>query len=206
MAEPGAACQVAGVILAAGLARRFGSEKILAHWQGRPLVHWVVDAALASRLAPVVLVTREELMAEPYLDQPDLHLAVNPHPEQGQAGSLKIGLQVVQDKCSHALFLLADQPLITPTLINRYVDLAISGAELAALGPGPDFSPPAMFHRSYFDELMQLSGDQGGRKVMLANRAKVRVVEPETGGQGADVDTPQDLAGLSVEPHSDETQ
>jgi len=46
----------AAIILAAGEARRFGTQKLLAPLGGRPLVQHVIDVANASPLAEVVLV------------------------------------------------------------------------------------------------------------------------------------------------------
>ena len=55
MSDP--AARVAAVVLAAGEGKRFGGRKLLAPLDGKPLVQHVIDAANASSLSPVVLVT-----------------------------------------------------------------------------------------------------------------------------------------------------
>ncbi|MGD9042757.1 MAG: NTP transferase domain-containing protein, partial [Desulfobacterales bacterium] len=48
--------QTAGIILAAGAATRFGQPKQLLRLKDKYLIEWVLDAALNSRLARIVLV------------------------------------------------------------------------------------------------------------------------------------------------------
>lgn len=188
--------KVAGIILAAGQGQRFGADKLLIPLAGRPLAGWALEAALASDLARVVLVTRPELAQALEKDHPRLRVVLNPTPELGQALSLKLGLSCVEPICSHILFLLADQPLVSAGLINRFLDLARQGVELAALQEGGRLRPPALFGRRYFPELARLEGDQGGRSLLERYASRVRPVPPERPGQGADVDQPGDLGPL----------
>ena len=198
-AQP-AGLRVDGVVLAAGLARRFGAEKLLAPLGGKPLGWWAVEAALASDLATIVLVTRPELASElaPQAD-PRLRIVLNSRPEEGQSLSLRLGLAALDQESSHALFLLADQPLVGPALIDRFIRIAVQGAELAAIRPGEAFKPPALFGRKYFKELAALSGDQGGRTLLDRYANRVAVVEIEAEIEAADADSPADLVRLKKE-------
>ncbi|RJX34836.1 MAG: putative selenium-dependent hydroxylase accessory protein YqeC [Desulfarculus sp.] len=192
MAHP----KVAGIILAAGQGRRFGADKLLAPLAGQPLISWALQAALASELDLLVLVTRREVAQALGRGGPRLRVVLNPAPEQGQAASLKLGLSCLEPEFSHILFLLADQPLISAGLINRFLRLAQEGVELAALQPQSRLRPPALFGRRYFAELAALQGDQGGRSILERHAEMVRALKPEWAGQGADVDRPGDLAAL----------
>ena len=49
---------LAGIILAAGTSSRFGvANKLLANWHGQPMARTVAEAALATELDPVIVVT-----------------------------------------------------------------------------------------------------------------------------------------------------
>ena len=49
---------LAGIVLAAGTSSRFGAaNKLLAAWKGQPMLRAVVEAALATELDPVIVVT-----------------------------------------------------------------------------------------------------------------------------------------------------
>jgi CTP:molybdopterin cytidylyltransferase MocA len=53
--------QLAGIILAAGTSSAFGAaNKLLASWGGQPMVRTVAEAALATELDPVIVVTGHE--------------------------------------------------------------------------------------------------------------------------------------------------
>ena len=137
--------KVGGIILAAGLSMRFGDEKVLAEYKGRPMGAHVVGAALASRLDPVVLVTRPELAPALVKYSPGLRVVNNPSPLEGLAQSLKMGLEALENEVSHVLILLADQPLVKTGLINRFVAQATAGTGLAAPFPGGPVLPSGPF-------------------------------------------------------------
>ena len=52
--------RVGCVILAAGNGLRFGGNKLLADFRGRPLIEWAVDAVPPALLPDTVIVTRYE--------------------------------------------------------------------------------------------------------------------------------------------------
>jgi len=188
-------CQVGGVVLAAGLARRFGREKLLEKVAGRPLGAHALAAALASPLDPVVLVTRPQLAPALIPDQAPsrLRVIVNPKPQAGQSLSLKLGLEALGPEVSHLLALLADQPLVGPELLGRFVAAAEQGAELAAIKLGRVFCPPTLFGRVFFPELMSLQGDQGGRALLARHQNRVQVIDPGEDSLVADVNRPEDI-------------
>jgi len=192
-----ATASVSGVILAAGLSRRFGREKLLFPLAGRPLGRRAVEAALASRLDQVILVTRPELAGELSARGDRLEVVLNPRPQEGQSLSLRLGLAAVSVGASHALFLLADQPLVGPELIERFLAAAEAGAELAACRSGEGLGPPSLFSRAYFQELGRLEGDQGGRSLLWGRREQVILIEPDQAGVLADVDEFEDVRRLA---------
>lgn len=195
-AAAGKGDRLGAVILAAGLGRRFGGDKLTQPLAGRPLGRYVIEAALAAELDRVVVVVRPEVAATLTAGLTGLEAAINLSPETGQADSMKLGLNRLTEACGHVLFLLADQPLVGVDLINRFCLAARGGTALAALaGPnGP--TPPTLFARRFFPELLQIQGDQGGRSVMAAHRSELRLIDPTGPDQVRDVDRPTDLADL----------
>src|SRR5581483_10855406 len=84
---------VAGIILAAGAAKRMGRPKQLLDWDGRPLVRVAAETALAAGLHPVLagLGSAHAEGAAALADLP-LHLVPNPHCTAGQSTSLRAGI------------------------------------------------------------------------------------------------------------------
>ena len=115
--------RVAAIVLAAGGSSRFGSAKQLAQWGGTSLIERVVDTALQSQAAHVVVVLgaqaddcRQTLGSRP------VQMVVNPQWAQGQSTSLQAGLAVLPANVNSAIFLLVDQPGIEPAVINALIE------------------------------------------------------------------------------------
>jgi CTP:molybdopterin cytidylyltransferase MocA len=94
--------------------------------------------------------------------------------------------------------LLADQPFVSPEVINRLITCAqASRARVAASAYGRVVGVPAYFDRAVFHELRALVGDRGARSVIEAHGADAVIVTiPEE--TAADIDTAQDLASLDL--------
>ncbi|MCJ7715242.1 MAG: selenium cofactor biosynthesis protein YqeC, partial [Anaerolineales bacterium] len=111
---------IAGVILAAGGSTRFGTTKQLLDWKGKPLVRHAAENALAGGLSPVVIVTGadQENVTEAVKGLP-VTCVHNPEWEQGQSSSVRAGIESLPSQVGGTIFLLSDQPFISPALIQR---------------------------------------------------------------------------------------
>jgi len=190
--------KIAGVVLAAGLSTRFGADKLNAPLNGSPLASWALEAARASTLHEIVIVTRPEL-ADTLSEAFDgVRMVFNEQAAEGQATSLRQGVAALGPEVSHALFLLADQPLLTPELIDSFVAAATTGHDLAALAGEGRLTPPTLFGRRFFPDLLQATGDAGGRGILAAHEDEVLALSPNFPLAGLDVDRPTDLTRASM--------
>lgn len=195
---------VSGVILAAGESRRFGQlePKQLLAFEGETLVRRMGRQARASSLRQVVLVvgyrTDEVERAVAGLE---LEVVRNPDYASGQSSSVRAGLQAVDPRAAGALFLPCDQPFLDAAVIDRLVSAfcAKGGGRETIVVPrhGQRRGAPVLFGRAHFDELARITGDEGGRQ-LLRRSARVLEVELDSERPLLDVDTPEDLARLSV--------
>jgi molybdenum cofactor cytidylyltransferase len=188
--------KVAGVILAAGGARRMGQTKQVLAWRGQPLVQHVARAALEAGLSPVIVVTGSDAESVTAAVQ-DLPVGCvhNPDWQAGQSGSVKVGLQALPPETGAAVFLLADQPHTPPQLIASLVEAhAATLSPLVAPLVQGQRANPVLFDRLTFPELLLLSGDQGGRA--LFSRYRPHWVPWHDAAVLQDVDTPEDYRRL----------
>ncbi len=191
--------RVSGVVLAAGTSSRLaGGPKQLLELGGRPLVRRVAEAALESRLAEVVVVlghaAREVAAA---LDGLDVWKVVNPDYRLGQSTSVRAGLVAATPGTQAAIFLPADQPLVTGGLIDRLIEAWAAGdGGIAVPAWQGRRGAPVLFDRAYFDELGGLEGDTGGRRLLPRHAAAIVEVEVEDPLELADIDTEEDLRRL----------
>jgi molybdenum cofactor cytidylyltransferase len=193
------------VVLAAGLGGRFGGEKLLAPWRGRPLLDHVlafVDAAVAGGwLAGGVLVARAGDAAVAALaDAVGLAVVPNPEPAAGVSGSVRRGLEAVAARdpaAGAALILLGDQPAVRADVAQALVAAWGRGAVAARprYAEAPDEpGHPLVVDRTLWRLADELSGD-AGLGPLLARRG-VAVATVEAPGRNPDVDTAADLDRL----------
>ena len=183
---------VDGIILAAGLSVRMGTNKLLLPFRGKPLLQHAIDLAASLPLASLTLVTREETLAG--LSVPKgLRVAINPDPGAGQSGSMRLGLAHAQG--GGYLFFQGDQPLLDAATARAV--LALADAEnivLPAYGGVP--GNPVYFAAAYRDALLGVHGDCGGRAVRDRYKERCRVVEVPGPAPLLDIDTPEQYKSL----------
>jgi molybdenum cofactor cytidylyltransferase len=187
---------VAGVVLAAGEARRMGQPKLLLEWQGHSLIWHVAQNALTAGLFPVVVVAGEHVVEiRSVLEDLDVTVIQNSEWHEGQSNSMRAGLETVSTQRDAVIFLLGDQPQVSVPLIRKLVEAhAQSGDPI--VGPLVDGQRgnPVLFDRITFSELMQLRGDVGGRQIF--SKFKVRWVPWHDASPLLDVDSPNDYTRL----------
>ena len=190
---------IAAVLLAAGLARRMGRQKLLLQLQGKPVVRWSVEH-VASHVEDVVIVTGPDDSAlRQALEGLTVRFVVNPRPQDGQGTSIAAGVAALKPWTTAAVIALGDQPrmpaAVVPALLEAF---RRSGkAIVAPLYQGVQ-GTPVVFSSEVFAELRALKGDAGARAVVKENPERVELVAFDL-AMPPDVDTPEDYAKLHVQ-------
>ncbi len=193
--EP-APVRVAALMLAAGQARRMGKDgphKLLAEFDGVPLVRRTADVLLASGASPVVTVTghrRAEIEAA--VAGLDLTLQHNPDYASGMATSLATGfsLPALAD-ADGVLVMLADMPAIATVHVDSLIDAfakAGGGVFVRSVSDGKRGNP-IIIPRAAVPAVLRLEGDVGARA--LIESSGLPVIDVDIGPAAhLDVDTP----------------
>ncbi|RIY03645.1 4-diphosphocytidyl-2C-methyl-D-erythritol kinase [Aureimonas flava] len=192
--EPEAPARIHALVLAAGRSSRMGGpNKLLARFDGLPLVRRTVDTALASRACGVTVVTGHMAEAvEEALAGAAIRTIRNPRYAVGLSTSLAAGFQAVAGGCDGILVLLADQPLLSTADLDRMIaafDPAGVGSIVLATDGGKRGNPVILSTR-FASAVAALEGDVGARSIVQAHADLIREVEI---GRAAslDVDTPE---------------
>lgn len=187
---------VHAVLLAAGRSSRMGGpNKLLALFEGKPLVRRTAERVLASRASGTVVVTGhqgERVTAA--LSGLDLAFADNARFADGLSTSLKAGIGSVPASAAGALVVLGDMPGVSSADIDRLIDaFRKSGAKAVVRAScGGKRGNPVILPRALFAAVVQLEGDTGARHLVEAEG--LDVVDVEIGPAAAvDVDTPEAL-------------
>ncbi|GAC1360555.1 MAG: molybdenum cofactor cytidylyltransferase [Ktedonobacteraceae bacterium] len=190
----------AAIILAAGRSSRMGQgqHKLLLPLGDRPVLAHVLDTILASQARPLVVVLgyqAEQVRAilAPYATQPEITIIENPDYQQGMSTSLRKGVEALL-AASHAadgaLIILGDQPLMTPHVINTMIETRqVTGKRIVAARYNGKRGNPTLFAASLFPELLEITGDEGGRTVIERHRQEMTTLEMGDDTPNYDVDT-----------------
>lgn len=196
----------AAIILAAGTSSRMGANrhKLLLPLHDRPVLAHVLDAVQASQARPVVLVLGHQpeqvrTHISPYTTHFDFYIIENPGYLQGMSTSLRLGVQTLlsfgytkslSESIDSALILLGDQPLITAQHINTLIaTYRTTGKRIIAPTYEGKRGNPILFDASLFPELLEITGDEGGRTVLERHREEIATVEMGNPLANIDVDT-----------------
>ena len=155
------------IILAAGSSSRFGQPKQLLDYHGKPFIRAVAEKALQAELSPVVVVTGAEdtEIREALVDLP-VEIVQNSNWKDGQSSSIQAGIKSLPRKTGSAIFLLADQPQVTPTVMRALVEEHQRTLKPVIAPMVEDRrANPVLFDRATFPALLELQGDIGGRGI-----------------------------------------
>ena len=177
------------VIMASGLGKRFGSNKLMADFGGSPLFFRALEAS-KHLSAHRVVVTRHKDIAELCEAQ---NIPVVLHDLPHRSDTIRLGLEALGD-VDACLFLPADQPLLRP----ETVDLIVAQWEQnqqTILRPVCNETPgsPVIFPRWAFEELRSLPEGTGGGRVIQNHPEKVSTIQIENPYELMDADTPETL-------------
>lgn len=186
---------IAGLLLAAGGATRFGSQKLLAPLaDGLPLVRHTAMTLRGAVDALVIVVGHEAGAVIRALHGVDAIIVTNDAWAAGLSTSLHAGVRALPADAAAAIVALGDQPFVDPAVIRAIVrDWRTTGLPIVSARYAGTRGHPVLFDRAIFAELLQVEGDAGARGVIEREAARVAYVDVSA-PMPADVDTPADLA------------
>ena len=184
-----------GILLAAGLSRRFGSDKLLHPLpDGTPMA---IACALRLRDAlPATLVVVAKSNTA-LIDQLEAHgidtLGID---STGMGESLAAGIMASTGAAGWVVAL-ADMPWLRAETIQSVSAALAAGAVLAAPSYRGRRGHPVGFSKQFYGELSRIDGDEGARHLIARNLDRLLLIECDDPGSLRDVDTPADMKRLA---------
>lgn len=207
----------AAIILAAGSSSRYGQTKQILDYQGVPFIRAIARSAINAGLSPIVVVTGADAITvkDALIGlSNEIRIIYNPNWQHGQSTSIRAGIDAIsgsnisqpQEGDSNnisgnpgsAIFLLADQPQVTPAVMRCLVEehsRTISPV-IAPLVDGRRGNP-VLFDRVTFPDLSSLEGDIGGRGIF--SKYPPVYIQWNDISLLQDVDTPTDYERLLID-------
>jgi len=185
--------EIAGILLAAGSARRFGAPKLL-----HPLHDDVPVAAAAAQALKqvlpntIVVVKPGDYPLIEVFTELGLHIVENPLADEGLGTSLAAGVNATA-RADGWLIALADMPWIQPATISAVADRLADGASIVAPVYAGRRGHPVGFSSRWLQQLRSRFGDSGARDLITDHPDALELFTTEDAGILKDIDYPVDL-------------
>lgn len=186
---------VAMVLLAAGDSRRFGGNKLLAEVDGRLMYRHVADEVNAMPedfFAKKIVVSQYDEILED-LGREGFETVKNNQSALGISYSVHLALEQIPEHYA-VCFSVSDQPWLTRETIRGLVTAFRKNTRgmVCASWEGMDGNP-VVFSPEYRKELLALSGDVGGRRILMAHPEDVARFVAGSSRELVDVDEKSQL-------------
>ena len=177
------------ILLASGSSRRFGGNKLLYEFKGRPLFLYTLERYRRIGDQRIIVTCYPQIAA--YAS--DFQVVPNPDSSLGISHSLQLGLMAAPESDAF-LFGVCDQPHMKKSTVRQFIS-GYAGCEkgIGCCSYGGNPGNPVIFGRGYIPELMSLQGDCGGRQILKRHLSDVWYYEVEDPAELADIDTREAL-------------
>ncbi len=184
--------KVGCVIMASGLSKRFGSNKLMADFNGKPMILHALQVSDSLKDHRVVVTRHADVAA--LCQEQGVHVILHDLPHRSD--TIRLGLEALGD-VDACLFLPADQPLLRRDTVTALVNQWEADQE-KILRPFHNDTPgsPVLFPRWALPELQNLPEGKGGNWVIKNHSEKTAAMQIEDPYELMDADTPETLQFL----------
>jgi len=181
------------LIIAAGSSSRLGQPKQLLPFKDGNLLSHTIKVCLESEIGTVHLIlgaNNEAILKETDTSKCQVHF--NPNWKNGMGSSIAFGIQQIKEDIDGVIITMADQPFLKKEQLKQLIEKPTSQIVISKYEEGK--GPPTYFSKAYFEELSNLSGDDGAKAVIKKHQSIVQFVSFPKGN--IDIDTKADLKYL----------
>lgn len=190
--------KIKAIILAAGNSKRFGKEKLLEGFQGKPLIMHVIEEVLKVEFEEIILVTQYEEV-EKLINTRNIRVVRNKNVDKGISHSIHLGISE-GGSCEGYMFIVGDQPFVTCEIIEGMINqFRKEKGQILCISHEGRRGSPTLFDACYKEELLSLEGDIGGKQVMKRHPECVETYEVKDFLVLEDIDTREDYERLVIQ-------
>jgi len=187
------------IILAAGNSSRLGRPKQLLEYKKSTLLKNTISEALKVENALVIVVTgANDEVIKNEINSAEITVCLNTDWENGMSSCIAKGLNelsILNPDCQQCILAVCDQPFVTSTIFENLINEHHKTQKgIIASAYSETLGTPVLFHQKYFEELLELTGQEGAKKLIKKYTDDVVSVLFEKGN--IDIDTEEDYQEL----------
>lgn len=187
------------LLLAAGSSSRMGNPKMLLSFNGKTFLQHAIDEIKGSGAHNLVVVTgcyHQQLT--PILLPQQIDFIENKNWDEGMGTSIQAGVARILQQYPHSeniIIAVCDQPYISSSLFDRLIAANTeTGKSIIASVYNGTAGTPVLFDKKHFNQLLQLEGPQGAKKLVQQCAGDAFYIDFP--GGATDIDTPEDYKAL----------
>ena len=187
---------ISAIVTAAGLSKRMGKQnKLLLDFNGKPLLHYIIDELLRSNVGEIIVVCgheKESVMAS--LVNKKVKICFNENYKSGLTSSIQCGVKFAESNSDAYLIALSDMPFIKAELINKLIEKFHlnhrdeSSKQIVVPQIKNRNSHPAIFSKDFKTAILAHQKNNGCKQIILDNMERVIFVKLDNERFGIDID------------------
>lgn len=188
------------IYLASGNSKRFGQENKLLKMIGtKPMYRYgldrLIDLCKEQEDCEIIVVTQHQEIFEQTKCDP-VTAVFCPESKYGISWSIKAGIQVAKDADFYTFFV-ADQPEMKRETIEGFLSFMADGpCELGCVRTEEELGNPVWFSKKYQQELLALTGDCGGKRILKKHIENARFFKVLEESELRDIDYPKEMQAM----------
>ncbi|MEM0155215.1 MAG: nucleotidyltransferase family protein [Thermoplasmataceae archaeon] len=187
---------VCAVILAAGQSSRFPGNKLLYKIAGKPVLSHIIESVMASAVqAAAIVVPDNEIFKS--LIPAGFQTLINELRSRGMSTSIRAGIDYFKNTAMAVMLVAADEPLVGSDILDGLIEQYHTNPHsIICCSVSGIPRNPMIFPAEFFEDLLRLEGDNGGKNVAITNMDRLVKLEVAS-DRLIDVDSPEDLRKIS---------
>ena len=188
---------LACLMMASGMSKRFGTNKLLVDYNGHSLFENAIRISRYVDFGQTLTVTRHPDIVD-LCRHENIPVLLHDLPNRNDMIRLGVTMLLAANKPSGILFLPSDQPLISRDSMQRLCLTFLRHRDrICRLSHDGNGGSPVIFPPGFYEELLALPDKKGGGFLTKKYPEQVVLVPARDPYELYDVDTPEDLTALS---------
>ena len=170
---------ISAILLAAGQSKRMnGENKLVKKIKATSVINHSVRNIMASSIDELIIVLgyQKEIIEKIIDKNKNIKFVFNKDFESGMASSIKTGLKNLSKKTESFFICMGDMPMVNKYILNLLIKSKNNKEIIVPTYKGQQGNP-VLFDKLMKEEIMNITGDVGDKKIKELNKDKILNIE-----------------------------